>query len=156
MLELERRRLIEAGKPPAEVNAQIKAFTEFYDLYLIQGMTPGKIVAQHPEWKTYWYDSPEGQYGRPAAFYQQLQALNLGELWQNVTAPVLVIRGSNDTIMSQADSEAITQIVNQAHLGHARYLQIDGMTHGFTIKDKFCDGLVPTVLNWMKEQLETK
>jgi pimeloyl-ACP methyl ester carboxylesterase len=153
MLELERRRLTGAGKEPAEVNTQVQAFTQFYDLYLVQGMTPGEVIARHPEWKTYWYDSLEGQYGRPAAFYQQLQALNLGDVWQNVSAPVLVIRGSKDTIMSRADGEAIAQIVNRAHPGHARYLEIDDMTHGLTINGKFYDELVPTVLNWLKDQV---
>ena len=66
--------------------------------------------------------------------------------------PVLVIRGTGDNIMSQADSEAIAQIVNQVHPGHARYLQIDGMTHGFTVNNKFYEDLVPTILTWMKEQ----
>ena len=42
---------------PAEVNAAIKAFTEFYNLYLIRGMKPGEVVAQHPEWKSLWYDT---------------------------------------------------------------------------------------------------
>jgi pimeloyl-ACP methyl ester carboxylesterase len=153
MLELERRRLIEEGKSPAEVNTAVKAFVEFYTLYLMKGMTPGQIVSQHPEWKSLWYDSPDGQYGRPAAFYQQLQALNLGETWQKVNEPVLVIHGTADTIMSNADSEAIAQIVNQDHPGHARYLQIDGMTHGFTVNGKFYDDLIPTILPWMKEQL---
>jgi pimeloyl-ACP methyl ester carboxylesterase len=153
MLELERRRLIEEGKSPAEVNAVVKAFVEFYTLYLMKGMTPGQIVSQRPEWKSLWYDSPDGQYGRPAAFYQQLQALNLGETWQKVNEPVLVIHGTADTIMSNADSEAIAQIVNQAHPGHARYLPIDGMTHGFTVNGKFYDDLIPTILRWMKEQL---
>jgi len=153
MLELERRRLMEEKKSPAEVNTSVKAFVEFYTLYLMKGMTPGQVIAQHPEWKSLWYDTPDGQYGRPASFYQQLQALNLGEVWQNVKAPVLVIRGTADTIMSRLDGEAIVQIVSQAHPGHARYLEIDGMTHGMTVKDKFYDPLVPTVLDWMKEQL---
>ncbi len=81
MLEMERRRLTEQGKSPAEINSAVKAFVEFYTLYLIKGMTPGQVIAQHPEWKSLWYDAPDGQYGRPAAFYQQLQALNLGEAW---------------------------------------------------------------------------
>jgi len=156
MLELERLRLTEDGKSPAEVNAAVKSFVEFYTLYLMKGMTPGQIVAQHPEWKGLWYDSPDGQYGRPAAFYQQLQALNLGESWQRVNEPVLVIHGSGDDIMSQSDSEAIARIVNQVHPGHARYLQIDGMTHGFTVNNKFCEELIPTILSWMKEQLGTE
>jgi pimeloyl-ACP methyl ester carboxylesterase len=155
MLDLERRRLIEEGKPPAEVNTAVKAFVEFYILYLMKGMTPGQIIAQHPEWKGLWYDSPDGQYGRPAAFYQQLQALNLGEIWQKVKKPVLVIRGTADNIMSRTDSEAIARIVNQVHPGNARYLQIDDMTHGFTVNGKFYEELIPTILTWMKEQLAT-
>jgi pimeloyl-ACP methyl ester carboxylesterase len=156
MIDLERRRLFEEGKPPAEVNSSVKSFIEFYDLYLVKGMTPGQVIAQHPEWKSLWYDSPDGQYGRPAAFYQQLQALNLGDAWQKVTAPVLVIRGTGDNIMSRTDSEAIVRMVNQVHPDHARYLQVEGLTHGFTIGGKFYDEIIPTVLNWMKEQLAAK
>lgn len=153
MLELERRRLTGEGKPPAEVNESVKAFSDFYNLYLMKGMTPGQVIAQHPEWKGLWHDSADGQYGRPAAFYQQLQELNLGDAWQKVSAPVLVIRGGTDDIMSRADSQAIAEIVNQAHPGRARYLEIDGMGHGFTVNGKFYDSLVSTVLDWMKQQL---
>jgi len=156
MVELERRRLAEAGKSPAEVNTAVKVFAEFYALYLMKGMSPAQVIALHPEWKGLWYDSPDGQYGRPAAFYQQLQALNLGEVWQGVNVPVLVIRGTGDNIMSPSDSEAIVQIVNQVHPGHARYLQIDGMAHDFTVHDKFYDQLTPTILDWIKAQLTPK
>jgi pimeloyl-ACP methyl ester carboxylesterase len=156
MLELERLRLTRAKKSPAEINSSIKTFTEFYNLYLMKGMTPGQVVAQHPEWRDLWYDSPDGQYGRPAAFYQQLQSLNLGELWQGVDSSVLVIRGTADTIMSHADSEAIAQSVNQAHPGHARYVEVEGMNHDFTVRGTFYAPLVPLVLGWMTEQLESK
>jgi pimeloyl-ACP methyl ester carboxylesterase len=156
MIDLERRRLMEEGKSPAEVNTSVKAFLDFYNLYLMQGLTPGQVIAKHPEWKALWYDSPDGQYGRPAAFYQQLQALNLGEVWQKVEAPVLVIRGTQDNIMSRSDAEAIIRIVEAAHAGHGRYEQIEGMTHGFTINDKFNDALVPMVLEWMKGQVGGK
>lgn len=156
MLEVERVRLTGVGKSPSEVNAAMKAFTEFYNCYLMKGMSPGQVLVQHPEWRDLWYDSSDGQYGRPAAFYQQPQGLNLGELWQRVDAPVLVIRGTADTIMSHADSEAIAQIVNQIHPGHARYLEIEGMSHGFTVHGSFYSALIPTVLDWMKEQLKAK
>lgn len=153
MLELERRRLTAAGKSPAEVNSSVKVFADFYNLYLIKSMTPGQVLTQHPEWKDLCYDTPDGQYGRPAAFYQQLQGLNLGETWQKVKAPVLVIRGAADDIMSRTDSEAIANIVNQEHPGQARYMEIEGMGHGFTVGGTFYDPLVPTVLEWMKQQL---
>lgn len=153
MIENERVRLVSEGKSAAEVNDDVKAFTQFYDLYLVQGQTPGEVLRQHPQWKDLWYDSADGQYGRPAAFYQQLQALNLGEVWQSVDAPVLVIRGSKDTIMSRADSSAIVETVNRVHPGRARYVEVEGMTHGFSVDKKFDGDVVTTILNWAKEQL---
>jgi alpha-beta hydrolase superfamily lysophospholipase len=131
----------------------VKIFTEFYDLYLLQGMTPGEVIRKHPRWKSAWYDAPDGQYGRPAAFYQQLQALNLGEVWEKVNAPVLVIYGGDDTIMSRADARAIAETVNHLHPEHARYLEIEGMDHLLTVKGKFYDALVPQILAWIKDQL---
>lgn len=153
MIENERVRLVSEGKSAAEVNDAVRVFTQFYDLYLIRGQTPGEVLRQHPQWKDLWYDSADGQYGRPAAFYQQLQALNLGRVWQDVDAPVLVIRGSKDTIMSRADSSTIAETVNRVHPGRARYVEVDGMTHGFSVDMKFHADIVSTILNWAKEQL---
>lgn len=152
MLENERVRLTNEGQSAAEVNDAIKAFSQFYDLYRIQGQTPGQILSHHPPWKNLWYDAPDGRYGRPAAFYQQLQALNLGEVWQSVDTPVLVIRGSKDIITSRADSSGIAEIVNRVHPGNARYLEVEG--RGFTVENKkFPSELRTTILNWANEQL---
>jgi pimeloyl-ACP methyl ester carboxylesterase len=154
MLEMERGRLTRAGKSPAEVTSSVKAFTEFYQLYLIHGMTPGEVIAQHLDWKALWYDAPDGQYGRPAAFYQQLQALNLAEAWQSVNVPVLVMHGTSDTIMSDADSRAIADTVNRTHPGAARYVEVSGADHLMTVNNKLADAVVPTMLEWMREQLK--
>lgn len=154
MLELERGRLTAADKSPGEVNSGVKAFTEFYSSYLVHGMTPGDVVTQHPEWKSLWYDAPDGQYGRPAAFYQQLQALNLGEAWENVTAPVLVIHGTVDTIMSDADARAIAENVNRAHAGMAQYVEVQGGDHLLSVKGKLAEAVAPTMMKWMQEQMK--
>lgn len=153
MLEMERGRLTAARQTPAEVNSGVKALTGFYDLYLNGGIRPGEIVTQHPEWKRFWDDSPDGQYGRPAAFYQQLQALNLGEAWQKVSAPVLVMRGTADRIMSDADARAILETVNRAHPGLARYVEVPGGDHLLSVHGKLAEDVVPTMLQWMREQL---
>lgn len=153
MLELERLSLTREKKSPAELGRAMQAYSEFYDLYLNQGWTPGQILYRHTAWRPFWDDSPDGQYGRPAAFYQQLQKLNLGELWQSVDAPVLVIHGSADEVMSRADSEAIADTVNAAHPGHASFVEIPGMSHGFIVDKKFNADLVPLILNWMNEAL---
>jgi pimeloyl-ACP methyl ester carboxylesterase len=154
MLENERVRLLHDKKlSAAEVNDFVKAFTDFYSLYLIRKMSPGEIIAQHSEWKKLWYDAPDGQYGRPAAFYQQLQDLNLGRVWEEVNAPVLVLHGSADTIMSQSDSRAIANTVNRAHPGHASYVEIESADHLLAVDNKLDSKVVPTMLAWMKNQL---
>jgi pimeloyl-ACP methyl ester carboxylesterase len=157
MLEHERLRLSRNQQlSPADVNEAVKAFTDFYALYLVHRMTPGEIVAQHPAWKKLWYDAPDGQYGRPAAFYQQLQDLNLGKTWEEVTAPVLVLRGAADTIMSRSDSLAIADTVNRAHPAHASYLEIDAADHLLAVNDKLNDRVVPIILDWTQKQLAEK
>jgi pimeloyl-ACP methyl ester carboxylesterase len=153
MLELERVRLSASDETPGAVNSDLKAFTEFYSLYLIHGMKPGEVVAQHPEWKSLWYDAPDGQYGRPAAFYQQLQALNLGKAWQKVTAPVLVMHGTSDTIMSDTDARAIASNVNKAHPGMARYVEVPAGDHLLSVRGKLAGDVVSTMMTWMREQL---
>jgi hypothetical protein len=45
-------------------------------------------------------------------------------------------------------------VVNESP-GHG-YMEIEGMTHGFTVNGKFYDGLVPVILKWMEEQLAGK
>jgi pimeloyl-ACP methyl ester carboxylesterase len=151
MLELERLRLTNAGKSPGEVDQAMKVFAQFYDQYLNQKMTPGEVIDQHPAWKSLWYDERDGQYGRPAAFYQQLQALNLGEAWQKVSGPVLVMHGTADTIMSDADSRAIAEIVNRTHPGQARYVEINGGDHVLTVNGKLEDSVATTMIDWMRE-----
>ena len=154
MLELERVRLsARKSASAAEINSALKGFTDFYSLYLIRKLTPGEILKQHPEWKNLWYDAPDGQYGRPAAFYQQLQDLNLGETWSAVDVPVLVLRGSADTIMSHSDSVAVADTVNRTHPGRAEYHEIPDADHLLSVHDKFADSVVPTVLNWIKRQV---
>jgi alpha-beta hydrolase superfamily lysophospholipase len=136
----------------AEVNTALKVFIDFYSLYLVHRVTPGEVLAQHPEWKPLWYDAPDGQYGRPAAFYQQLQDLNLGKVWEDVGVPVLVIHGGADTIMSQADSRAIAETVNRAHPGYATYMEVEGADHLLTVNKKFSEQVVPGMIAWMKKQ----
>jgi pimeloyl-ACP methyl ester carboxylesterase len=154
MIANERVRLSHDQKlSPAGVNDAVKAYTDFYSLYLIHRMSPGEVLAQHPEWKALWYDAPDGQYGRPAAFYQQLQDLNLRKVWENVKAPVLVLHGSADTIMSPSDSRAIADTVNLAHPGAASYVEIENANHLLEVNKRLSDKVVPTMLDWMRKQL---
>ena len=129
MLAIERGRLGVSGTPPAKINSDLKAFIEFYRLYLVEKQTPKQILAARPEWKELWYDGDMTQYGRPAAFYQQLQDLNLGEAWAAVKVPVLVMRGEYDWIMPREDGYAIVESVNR-NSEIAKYVELPRVTHG--------------------------
>jgi len=49
MIENERVRLTSQGKTASGVNDAVKVFSQFYDLYLMQGQTPGQILALRPQ-----------------------------------------------------------------------------------------------------------
>jgi pimeloyl-ACP methyl ester carboxylesterase len=131
MLELERRRLKLSGKKPGEVTDAMKGYAEFYTDYLQRKMTPGGIVKAKPHLASLWDDEPEHQYGRPASFFHQLQDLNLSASWEKVTAPVLVMHGEYDWIMSRDDHELIAEIVNSKHAGRARFVELPKSDHLF-------------------------
>jgi pimeloyl-ACP methyl ester carboxylesterase len=131
MLEIERRRLSLSGAEPGEVSRQMKGMSELYDLYLNGKKTPGEVVRERPRLAPLWEDEPAHQYGRPAAFYQQLQETNLAAAWQKVSAPVLSIHGEYDWIMSREDHELIVGWVNRNRPGRGRFVPVPGMDHGY-------------------------
>ena len=77
------------------------------------GASGGELAScRDGAFKRRWYDADDGQYGRPAAFYQQLQKLNLAEAWAKVNVPTLVIHGEYDWVMSADDHRLIANLVN--------------------------------------------
>jgi pimeloyl-ACP methyl ester carboxylesterase len=161
MMEHERRRMKLSGLPETVINSRMRNYATFYDLYLNQRLLPGEIIHVHPEMKELWQDKPDGQYGRPAAFYQQLQQLNLAETWQSVDAPVLAIHGEYDWIMSGDDYRFLADAVNARHPGSATYLEWPRadhllLTHATREKafakdpdEKYDPTLSQSVLEWL-------
>ena len=133
MLEIERRRFALAGKSPGEVNDRMKGAAALYSEWLIKGRDVEAIVKEKPELAELW---PEGKdtahlYGRPLAFYEQLQKLNLAAAWSRVKVPALIIHGQYDWIMSREDPELIAQYVNANRPTAARFIEVPAMGHTF-------------------------
>jgi pimeloyl-ACP methyl ester carboxylesterase len=151
------------GVPEPEISTRMKQFATFYDLYLNGKKTPGQIISDHPEFKSIWYDEPEHQYGRPAAFYHQLQDLNLAEAWQKVNAPVLAVHGEFDWIMSEDEFKLLANAVNARHPRSAIYVNWPKMDHLLYIHSdekkafgrdpdkKYDPQLTQFVLDWLKK-----
>ena len=132
MLEIERRRFALMGKRPAEVTEAMKRAVTLYYEWLIKGRPVGDIFKEQPQLADLW---PEGKdhahlYGRPLAFYQQLQKLNLAAAWSRVTAPTYALHGEFDWIMSREDHQLIAAYVS-ANGGEAFAYEVPKMGHTF-------------------------
>jgi pimeloyl-ACP methyl ester carboxylesterase len=163
MLEHERRRMKLSALGEPEINARMKKYSTFYDLYLNGKQTPGDIVRRYPELKEIWYDEPEHQYGRPAVFYQQLQGLNLAEAWAVVNVPVLAVHGQYDWIMSSDDYRLLVNTLNERRAGSAEFVEWPRADHGLyghadlqkafgrDPQQQYDPQLTDYVLNWLKQ-----
>src|SRR4029077_3799008 len=114
MLEIERRRFGLMGKSPGEVNDRMKGAATLYHEWLIKDRALDDILNEQPQLADLW---PEGKdhghlYGRPLAFYEQLQKLNIAAAWSNVKVSAYALRGAFDWIMSPEDAGLIASYVN--------------------------------------------
>jgi len=165
MLDIERRRFALMGKSPGEVNYRMKSAPTLYYEWLIKNKSVDGILREHPELVELW---PEGKdhahlYGRPLAFYQQLQKLNLAAAWSHVKVPTLVLHGQYDWIMSREDHELIAQYVNANRPGAADFIEVPEMGHTFQHYLSFADAfpgkeapfdpkVVHLVTDWLKKK----
>jgi pimeloyl-ACP methyl ester carboxylesterase len=163
MMELERRRMALSGISHPQINACMGGYATLYQKYYVEQMTPGEAIRQYPALQALWYDQPAHQYGRPARFYHQVQALNFEEAWAQVKVPVLVLYGEYDWIMSRADHEKIVRLVNQNQPGLAELMIVPKADHNLSVFEnpqQAFDGtdaklpaqLTGIVENWWKKQ----
>ena len=121
MLEFEGRRLALEGVPGDSIDRALAGFADFYALFLGERLTPAEALARRPDLKSLWYDAPDGQFGRPAAYFQQVAALRPDELFAHIDVPTLILHGEYDWIMSRADHERMAALVNARHPGLATF-----------------------------------
>ena len=131
MLDLERRRLVLSHTPLDRIDSAMAGFSAFYSKYLLEQMTPGEVLRQRPDLRTLWYDKDDSQYGRPTAFYQQLQRLDLAAAWGRVRVPSLIVWGEYDWIMDKSDQQQMVALVNADGVERATLLIVPGADHNF-------------------------
>jgi len=161
MLDIERRRLTLSGKSAAEVGAAMRMFAPFYAEVLEAGRTPAQAIAAHPEWKPFWYDAPEHQYGRRIRYYQQVQRLDVEAAWAEVTVPTLLLWGEHDWIMGREEPERAAAILRARDPSLVTYELRRGMNHHFFVYPDaraafaekggvFDDGAARLIAAWIK------
>jgi pimeloyl-ACP methyl ester carboxylesterase len=161
MLDFERRRLTREGATPGEVHRSMRGYADFYALYLNQGLTPAEVLSRRPDLAPLWHDAPNGQYGRPAAYYRQVQDVNVEQAWAEVDVPVLVLQGEYDAIMSLAEGEHVVEIVNARGEGRASLAVLPRTDHNLSAfptraeadrgeNGRFDPELVDRVIAWLR------
>ncbi len=135
VLGYERRRRAAQGRSPEEVSEQMKQASEFYSDYLIGKMTPGDVARRKPHLANFWTGLPEHQAGRPAAYFQQLQELNLAAAWAKVDAPTLVFWGEFDFGTSREDHEMMAALINRNRADVARFVVVPRMNHSLAVNE---------------------
>jgi len=98
------------GTSAGDVNTALARYEVFYELYLSEAMTPGEVLRRHPEMRRDWHDAEDGRFERPAAFFQQLQRVNVAEAWSRVQVPVLAIHGEYDWSMTAEDHREMVRM----------------------------------------------
>jgi pimeloyl-ACP methyl ester carboxylesterase len=130
MIDHERRRLTLADTTGDRLGDAMRGFELLYTGFLIQKLTPGQVIAAHPELRRLWYDSTTGQYGRAAAYFHQVQALDLDRALATLNVPALFIGGEYDWVMGAEEPGFAAARVNRFHPGRATSRVYMGLSHG--------------------------
>jgi len=140
MLEIERRIKNFQGNSPAEVARLInEIYIPLYYGMLIEKKSYEQVVKEKPHLAEYNYHGPAHMYGRPVAYYHQVQDFNFEKAWQDIEVPVRIIRGTNDWIMSAEDNNMIIDILDtKGHKDHELY-RFEGLDHWNAIHEKPID-----------------
>jgi pimeloyl-ACP methyl ester carboxylesterase len=130
MIDHERRRLTLLDSASRRLGDAMRAFELFYTGFLIERHTPGQVIDAHPEVRQFWYDTTTGQYGRSAAYFQQVQALDVDAALVALDVPALFIGGEFDWVMGEREPSMAAARVNRFHPGRATARVYAGLSHG--------------------------
>ncbi|WP_420603727.1 PDZ domain-containing protein [Flagellimonas sp.] len=168
LLEIERRMLGFKGNTESEIVEKMnKYYIPLYYGMLIQKKTYQEVVDEYPALADYNYHSAAHMYGRPTAYYQQLQDFDLAGQWEKLKVPIRILRGTNDWIMSSFDNNMIIDVLKRnGHQDHLLY-EYPGLDHWNTIHEtpknsfegkpgKWDEGTINIVIKWAQEMVGLK
>ncbi|MEQ9403757.1 MAG: alpha/beta fold hydrolase [Cyclobacteriaceae bacterium] len=136
MLEIERRIRKMSGDDERTIARKMnEAFIPLYYGMLIQKKTYEEVVNEYPAIKASNYHSPRHMYGRPVAYYQQLQDFDLAGEWERLKAPVRILYGLNDWIMSESDNDMIIKVLDASGHEDHKLVKYPGLDHWNTIHE---------------------
>ncbi len=134
MLDIERRRLTLSGAKASEVNAAMKGFAEFYDLYAAErhDARAGDRAHSRPRRDLVRRDPRINMAGACAITSRSRRSTWKGA-WERVNVPTLIVWGEYDWIMGRDEGERAAAILQGAQPALVTYVVRPGMDHHFEV-----------------------
>jgi alpha-beta hydrolase superfamily lysophospholipase len=87
----------------------------------------------------------------PYTYAQAVADISLGKQWKDADMPVLVVWGTGSTVTSARQNRALADLINKWHPGRARYAEVEGMGHDFSVGGKgFAEEFLKVMLGWLE------
>jgi pimeloyl-ACP methyl ester carboxylesterase len=88
----------------------------------------------------------------PYTYAQAVADISLGKQWKDADVPVLVVWGTGSTVTSARQNRALTELINRWHPGRARYAEVEGMGHDFSLRGgaAFAEEFLSLIFAWME------
>lgn len=117
-----RRQLALLGSAPDSIDMAMRDKERCMHQLLIDRESPDQVATDST-------CKPYVQYPAHYTYMQQVAALNVGSLWRDVRARVLVIYPTSDFITSEADHRSLVDAINLMHPGRATFATVAGTDH---------------------------
>lgn len=140
MLEIERRIKRMQGMTESDVNRLINtAYIPLYYGMLVEKKSYGEVIEERPLLTEHNYHGANHMYGRPMAFYHQMQDFDIAGNWSKLRVPVRIRWGTNDWIMSEYDNDMIMDVLTANNHPNAALYKFEGLDHWDTLHDTAAD-----------------
>jgi len=134
VVEMFRNQYSLSGASASALDATERNTIAALHLLFNEGLSPDEVKAKYPKWAPAVQGLfPDGQHfsGVGLPFWRGCFAQNFASYWEKLDTNVLSIYGACDFVADREDHPLIAEIVNKAHPGKAKFVEIPNSDHAF-------------------------
>jgi uncharacterized protein len=157
-----------AGMKGEELDEYVALWEQMHKEVCRGGSFPEQVFERFPYLR--WLEGSacrgETMFGRHATFFQQLERLNLEQLWKTVSTPVLVLHGEFDWACSPDEGEALARAIADVDPERVSFVQLSSVGHDMrrhtTIETSYAnpreghwdERIATTAIDWVQNHLK--
>lgn len=154
-----------AGMQDDELHAYVQTWEFMHNEVCRYGNFPERVFEQIPELRSIEGSACRGEtmFGRHVSFFQELERLNLIQLWKTVSTPVLVLHGEFDWACSPDEGRMLANAIAEVAPERASFVELSATGHDMRKHEsieasyaqprrgKWDERIVGTALNWIQQ-----